>query len=375
MTNIGTIYEKYGILTACLTDPLSQIISKILQLKDNESNAVGFYYTDEICHVILLNIYNSQPIHFVIDTMDLLLSSTFVNKIIYYPFNESSKRITESNSILSRKSIDKYDNKLQENFKNLVINIHTDYNQNCTSLLLKLVNINFPSNLITGYSLVNSVLSTFMEKSFVLEDLPNDNIISCYLLKSAVSISSPREIINDDDIKYILEESRQEIINLATNFMDLFANHELFHNKILAKKSLLAKNNIDHLADLGVHIKNIVDAFDSIENLTINLGKVITSYNNAIRGTQLNKINIHDTSCTISRTATIILPGEISPPPLNSHSIHIPMANANLKFASSNQLLDILIYIDSLRDTTGESDTRFANLQNEITHELSRRRK
>ena len=58
---------------------------------------------------------------------------------------------------------------------------------------------------------------------------------------------------------------------------------------------------------------------------------------------------------------------------MNNKILMIPMINANLKLLSEEQLMDILIYLDSLRTSDGTGDTRFSHLQNEITYELSKR--
>src|SRR5437773_1781819 len=86
------IHGRCGILTACLIDPLSLLISKISGLQENEVNSVGFYYESDlhgtIVHsVLLFNIYDNDPIPWlrVSYTMDLLLASPFVTKITYYP--------------------------------------------------------------------------------------------------------------------------------------------------------------------------------------------------------------------------------------------------------------------------------------------------
>lgn len=378
---MDNIHEKYGIFACRLTDPLSQIISKIMSLRDNDPNSIGFYYINDSStyNITLLNIHDAHPIHWVTPnyTMDLLLESPFVSKIIYYPLNTSIKRITEINSILSRKSIDKHDTKLEETFKTLILSIDNDYSKDYTYLLWKLVNIDNRDNLITGYTLVNKILLKLMDTTDAIS-ISNSNIIPCHLLKKAVSISSTHDISNQDDIDHILEQSRQEIIALATCFMELFLKNKIFHDKILLKKSLIPKNNVSHLSDLGTCIRNIVKSFDNPDNLTINIGSMIIAYNNAIRGTGLTKIAISDNPCTISRSVTITIPGDIVSVPTamqSMQSIHIPMFHSNLKLASNSQLLDILIYIDSLRDTNGTTDTRFANIQNEITHELAHRRK
>ena len=150
------------------------------------------------------------------------------------------------------------------------------------------------------------------------------------------------------------------------------------------QQSYLPHRDLDAMKDLGIYISHITNSFDSAEVLSINLGGLVTAYNNAITGTNLTKIVIpkmknSKTHHTLSKQAVVTIPGdrnaEMVVVPVDSHTISIPMYNGNLTLVSEDQLLDILIYIDSLRDSDGTSDTRFANLQNEITHELAHRRR
>lgn len=516
MNNIT--YERCGIITACLTDPLSQFINKITGLKDSDHNSVGFYYHGELhginrCTVILFNIYDNDPVPWLRlgYTMDLLLASPFVTKITFYPIVTN-----QHGSLLSRATLSTVKHsrepKLEDMFRAVVIEtinsnasaIH-EKNVSYTALLLKIFGVTggeadrLMDGLITGYTLVNKVLLTLMGiKQSDLNKI-GSSIVPCPLLMKPVTISAPRETVSDNDIKYIVEESRREITKLVAVFVDLYTTHEIFRNNVLATRtsssysdyvnltSLFSKEtelithvvsgirngiisnstlndiiydlsnerfnlvnkipghihqslpmstnpnktvqiimetpmctfqdqslnynhhndyNIESLRDLGIYLEHIIESFDNPEPLTINLGALIAAYNNAIRGIpslDSSTINIlgnleypsRDSSnlstqshsrntgfsSTLSRHAVITMP---NPTPLSSNTqkinnqqttISVPMYSGNLSVLTDQQLIDILVYIDSLRDSDGSGDTRFANLQNEITHELSRRRR
>ena len=509
MSGIDNIHERCGIMTVCLTDPLSQLISKIMGLREDEANSVGFYYEAELhgvskCTVILFNIYDNDPVPWLRlgYTMELLLASPFVTKINFYPLvtNQSdSSSSLMSRATMSKRSISK---RLEDMFRTVVVEtistnagaIH-DKNISYTALLLKIAGITgedadrLTIKIITGYSLVNRVLLTLM--GIRQSDLSkiSSSIIPCPLLRTPVSIIAPREQPNESDIKYVIEESRREITKLVAIFVDLFTSHELFRSNILATRlvnyttdgnrssmgsvvnldslfslenelvshivggiqngiisnstlndiirdisderfslanqvpgyslSSLSKlpisinpnknvqvttdtmmctfqqpvastmfTNTDPLKDLGLYISHIVDSFTKPDALTINLGGIIGAYNNAIKGTDLDKISIPKLNTdvsksgvngahTLSRQAIVTIPGDPNGDniliPINSKAIPVPMYNGNLSSLSQTQLLDILVYIDSLRDSNGTGDTRFANLQNEITHELAQR--
>lgn len=470
------LHGKYGVLTVCLVDPLSQLINKISGMKPDDVNAVGFYYESELhgtiqSTVILFNIYDNSPISWLKlgYTMDLLLACPFVSKITYYPLIEA----TESDSSLFSKStmrtgVPKRPDKLfrativeeiGSNAKNII-----DKNIGYTGLLFRISNITgndvdkITNNIITGYTIVNKVLLTLMKVKASPGTKIAHSIIPCPLLKQHITVRrSQDEIKSDPEIKFVIEESRREITNLISVFIDLFTTHDGFRNHILntrfnksdniegilnreselithivggfqngilstetlnadinnlmtERNSLgiktdlplihLSKSNIqvlndtitcsfaskqpvktvaqdsEALGELGFHINNLALSFAHPEQITFNLGNLISSYNRAINGTNLKKISLPNTTqqnTTISRGCIITLPStsdEINIPPLN---LQIPMYNPDLTQLTESQLLDILVYIDSLRSSDGTYDNRFTNLQNEITHELSHR--
>lgn len=504
MSSSGTIYEKCGIIAACLTDPLSQFINKITGLKDDEHNCVGFYYEAELhgvnrCTVILFNIYDNDPVPWLRlgYTMDLLLASPFVTKITFYPIVTN-----QPGSLLSRATLSSAkqirETKLEDMFRTVVIEIINsnasaihDKNISYTALLLKIAGVTggeadrLTNGLITGYTLVNKVLLTLMGVKQSDLNKIGSSIVPCPLLKKPITISAPREHVAENDIKYIVEESRREITKLLAVFVDLYTTHDVFRSDILAtringmgsgqvdltnlfeiendlvshivsgiqngvisngtlndiiynltherfiltgqnhqslpmsdnpnktvqimmdtpmctfQEQSLSNNrhsdfNIESLKDLGIYLEHIVDSFDNPDPLTINLGGIIAAYNSAIRGIaslESSTINIPDhlehspgnnssarlqASHTLSRQAIATMPGRSSNEFLrkdSKHIISVPMYSGNLLGLTDQQLIDILVYIDSLRDSDGSGDTRFANLQNEITHELARRRR
>ena len=137
----------------------------------------------------------------------------------------------------------------------------------------------------------------------------------------------------------------------------------------------------DPLRDIGAYISHITESFSNSEILTIDLGGLISAYNNTVAGTKINKILVPyiGGNHTLSRSAIVTIPGDPNSEhikiPTDTKTIAIPMYNGNLTSLTESQLTDILVYIDSLRTNDGSGDTRFSNLQNEIIHELARRRR
>jgi hypothetical protein len=469
------IYGRCGIITACLVDPLSQLINKFSGLREDDMNAVGFYYEAEFhginkMTVILFNTYDNDPIPWLRlgYTMDLLLGSPFVTKIAFYPLVNSGPLLTRAS--IKSKTVK---TKLEETFRAIVIqtiNINAnaihDKNLSYTALLLRIAGITgeevdrLIGSIMTGYSLVNKVLLTLMgiEKADLVKI--SSSIIPCPLLQQPITITAPYESGHESDIKYVIEESRREITKLVAVFVDLFTSHEMFRQNVLAtrlsserEKSDISKllhceeelithmvdgiqngvisnetlnelikdlmnerfqlnnyqplalstrpltevkvidetimctfqqptsiQNTEPLQELGNYIQHLADCFENPQALTINLGTLISLYNDMIKGTSLNKVEFYPKNPgnhTMSRPAIITLPGQPNSEtltlPFSTDTIAIPMYNCNLTPFTDSQLLDVLVYIDSLRSSDGTHDTRFSTLQNEITHELAQR--
>lgn len=194
-------------------------------------------------------------------------------------------------------------------------------------------------------------------------------------------------IISNKNLNEIIHDLSNERSKLVSSVPNLSLSINPNKNINIVDESIpctfqlpLVSQNTEPLRDLGVYINHIVDSFDNPNVLIVNLGGMISSYNDAIRGTNLPKIIIPGVSQgdhTLSRQSIVTIPGNSkggnAEIPITSRSI--AMYNSNLTSLSEEQLLDTLVYIDSLRNTDGTGDTRFANLQNEITHELAQRRK
>ena len=490
--NTSQLHGKCGIITACLIDPLSQLINKISGRREDDVNAVGFYYEANLhgvnkCIVILFNTYDNDPIPWLRlgYTMSSLLASPFVTKICYHQLITSDKDASKG-PLLSRNAIPNgrrtSAENLEETFRIAVVHIigtnakaiH-DKNTSYTALLFKIAGITgedadrLYNQIITGYSLVNRVLIGLMGIDKVDPVKISSSIINCPLIMKPKSIIAPRDEIDDDEVKFVIEESRREITKLAAIFVDLFTTHEEFRTYVLtarinkpvsqitnvsldklmshefdlishitgglqngfvSNKTLieiirdiiserfnlgnyqqlpiclnpkpmvqvsnesmactfqqsaeninhLLNSNFDALRDLGGYISHLVESFNNNEVLTVNLGGMIAAYNNAVKGTSVNEISIPllGSSNTLSRSAVVTIPGNSNDAIIKipaSQTLVIPMYNSNLTIFTETQLIDILVYIDSLRSPDGITDTRFANLQNEITHELALRKR
>ncbi len=155
-------------------------------------------------------------------------------------------------------------------------------------------------------------------------------------------------------------------------------NVEITDQEIMCSFQQPPINNTNSLRDLGAYLSHLVQSFEKQEPLIINLTSIVTAYNLAVQNSILPSVLIptNDKKYTISRSAVVTLIEDLSISSLSipEQNIAIPIMGANLVILTETQLTAILIYIDSLREPEGTSDTRFVHLQNEIVRELARRR-
>lgn len=472
--DIPQLHDSCGIITVCLIDPLSLLINKILELGDDDHNAVGFYYESDIhgvrgTNVLLFNIYDNHVVSWLKlgCTMNKLLTSTYVRRITYHPLARVTASTTSS-SLLSRMTLGSSglpgSTKIIDKFKVLIIEamsnnsrILLDKSHVYNILLQRAVGLSGLSGLlnqqlITGYSVVNGVLATLTgDKSQAANGL-----IPCTLLKKSVSIVSNITVREVD--QHAIEEVRQELTLLTATFLDLLTTSISFYHAIQQKTidyntidlSLLAGlmrceeqlvtsivtsiqagllsnvtlndhikelvkqrmilgdyhsltmsirpastveitqqevmcsfqqpplNNVNSLRDLGSYLSHLVDTFEMSQPLIINLGGLVSAYNLTVQNTTLPLVAlpVNNNKHTLSRGATVTIPGDATVAQLTiaNHDIVIPIYDANLTILTESQLTAVLVYIDSLRAPDGYSDTRFAQVQNEVVQELAMRR-
>jgi len=422
--------QECGIVTVRLIDPISCLISKIIG-GNMCFNAVGFYY--DINTIILFNVYTGDYVPWMRFGYDLdsLLSCPFVDKIIFYPI--------DSTQTISKNMVQNKSRKLGELFRFKVLtqieNIDTKFNQkiNYKHLLLKAVGITQPNTTSNGYTLINNILLSLMSiKSPSKFDIASD-IIPCHLLKPSINLSSSDLVTSSNDTKRIFEESRHEMIIISNVFIDLFFTHDtfrqhIFNTQISTQNAI--KNNIPHINQTfsttekdPIHHKSTniqqLNTSKKDSNISINIqqltpykkdfeqsntfeedSKQLNKYKEDSNSTQIFSSSINKGGSNMSQCKgiqplnNIISENYGRSVGVNSKSI-ISQTNSQTETKNNNdiskrnlekhhielselsvhQLLDILIYIDSLRDSDGITSTKYATLQNTVIQELAKRQK
>lgn len=400
--------DKYGIITAHLTDPFSKLINKMFNTNESEPNSIGFYFESDLK---LFSTYHAHPIYWMssCQTLPDLLSSPFATNIISYSLDMIAIKNYQINKDKKFPSVyESFQTKplfnsvnVKRHFSQMIYDIISKSEQNSddiyTSILLRYANLEFK----TGYYFVNKVLSRLLQ---IPEPDRSTSILPPFVLKPQLLQSTFPS--NNLSLKHILNLSHVEITNLTLCFTNLFIKHEQFRSSILSnispnflnefvpnivqliesginntpsqlsKSSELSElsrsselseskgDNIRALKDLGCRLTDIITANEKF--MTVDLRALIDDYNKAIDNTNLSKIDIP--KYEVSKPAILILNHYKSE--IQDVSI-IPMNSHDLSSLTTSQLSDILIYIDSLRDSDGNTDLRFATLQNNIVYHLS----
>lgn len=444
---IYQICQSCGIFKARLTDPLSSIIAKILNLSDIDYNTIGLYYevdTDKY-NIIMFYIHNGVMIPWIKagTTLNFLLNSCFVSRLAFMPF-------------IADKTINR-PLRLQ------VIQLLTEYpildlDLNYTSLFLNSTHTPCDIKHGTGYSPINKIL--YFLAGYKAINIPCEDVEPCNLLKDPITFNNPRTEITDLDIKNLLPDIRKDLLMLVSVFLDLYTSNSKFRdivlhievydilrtvnvrNLFLKENELLShiiggiqggsisnnnlnelitevesqrwklgnfdtlprshnpatnvniitadvtsvqflshiNTNVDAIRQLGTYINVLIDIYQRNEPMIIHLGGLVSLYNDILKDSDVfPKIIIpdYDLPTTISRTATVTMPGKNDNNQLqidhHGSFIAVPIYNSDLTNLTEGQLIDVLIYIDSLRDFNGNSDKRFANINNDIIRELARR--
>ena len=336
--------SRFGIITVRLTDPLSIIIDQLLSIKEEEPNAVGFYFTiNNSKNIALFNSYDGQLVKWISDqyTLTKIIASPFVTKIKCYPLIETSSLIINDNTLLEKRFIDIV--------QGLIIAAKFSISMSDFSFIFS----------ARSDCLINKVLS------YLTGEKP-EHFTDCSLIKNYSSYNK----------KLLLNYNEEYITDICQNEIDKLKEYLLNHcdNRKMIDLSVFPSSKItsNHLINLHYYLSQIIKC-NNRETQELAFKNIVALFNDIVTETDIPQI-------TIPKEITSFLRPKII---LSHQSLHELTDNIlfnstcdyqnNLTILSNEQLLDLLIYIDSLRDSTGLTDIRFAKLQNEITFELANR--
>lgn len=373
---------RFGILTCNLTDPLSMLINKITISYDNKYNSIGFYYIndDGDYNIILFDLYDSYHIKWTIShcILSYFITSLYVIKIDFYSFDEEKYEFPSIyNTNVLKYNKNNVRNKLEEKFINIISGLLISYNyeRNYNSYL-----INIANNKKCADDLINKILILLFENYNI-----NDHFTK--FIKNTLSFDVKRSInyinIVDNNFDNIINK---EIMKLKKSFFEIYTNHKIlldtdlsiFIDKIDSNNNKINDDEIliksIELKNLGYWLNQIIYSDNKLEQKSA-IKNMISIYNNLIINSNIEQINTNK-DINIVLNPDLINNGSSSNDIILIISSNINTQNkTDFSVLSYTQLFDVLIYIDSLRDSSGFSDIRFSGVQNLITKELNYRTK
>lgn len=358
---------RFGILTCKLIDPLSNIIDIISA--NNKYNTIGVYYIkNDDYYVMLFNVYDGYNIHYI-KTINEIISSRYVSKLTYFSLDDKSNNNFQSLcnlNYLKTPVLDLIKSQLEEKFINIINGLSIIYNINTTSRNYDNLLLNIINKKKNGRTIIYKILS-------LLDNTINVKFTKSPLIKNTVVININKSYtyintdLNLDNLNIEISKLYQCFIIYHDKFPKI--DHSIFIND--NKINIANNNNNDNIIILGKCLADVINCDNKVDQ-TLHFKNMIIMYNNIVKNYNIplieNKINI-------LLYPEIILPQSSTTEIITIISSNIKSKNnTNLNILSNNQLFDILIYIDSLRDSLGSTDNKFSGIKNIITKELALRK-
>lgn len=380
------IYGSCGILTLYLSDPLTSLITTFCH---PSVHAIGYYYlSGNSYHVSVFNFFDTNFVPWLKfgATLDMLLSSPFVQHLTIYPL--PSVPLTHFSALCIQ---------IADSFpKPQTISSYTE-------LLLQSLNKSSKNCYIgqNGYTIVNTILTSLLTGDINICDT-NQAIIINPLLSPAITIHSTLQH-DQNQVDYIVSQTEQEISILSATFIELFTSDTNFRQTVITKRpnfeslnnvvteiesglaagvisltqlnDLLAPygmnidpklysgksvmivdgpvwcsftNDTTMIEDLGQHIKNMYQT-DSKTISDSNVIQLLTLFNTIADSHKLNTIKY-----------------KLEPKPFITN-----IYGTEIDQLDNNRLHQLLHKVEDLRQTT--KTINYVPLQNRITREMASR--
>jgi hypothetical protein len=279
-------------------------------------------------------------------------------------------------------------------------------NYNLSNLDEELMNCRIFENPLTIIALEDEIF--YEEKEYIIDKVRKDIVklisvfIDLYTIDDSFkAIISKSKIINDNIITTLLNQEKEllenifkgcntgilhlndlnNIITQLNNTRNLLSKNNTlklsFNNNpsgiiSIVKERQIVNNNDDNnekINKLGCYLNEITNSLDDEEPIYINWNDIIKLYNDLNN----NKIKeIDNKSSKSSREVILTFNNDIDNILRQKYKILTTEKN-NLEKYSIQELIDILIYLDSLRDSNGNGNNKYCKLQNDITYELAQR--
>lgn len=383
-----SLYGSAGIIFLSLTDPLSSLLFTIYP---SHNHAIGYYYiSDTTYYVSLFNVFDTNHIPWLKygSTLDIILSSPFVSQITLYPIFTSYSTHFIAQAIHIADSFPKPHPILSY------------------SHLLKSCFLQQSFDLPSGFTIVNTLLYQLLNPNnsnspnpstlIYATDISNKSLIISPLLQEPITIKT-QHVQDQNQIDYVVNETKKEISNLAGVFVNLFTTDNDFrHNicnftmqnktlsKILTELQTGLDTNVISIPEINQHIDleqyhlhsedkrvEIInhpswcslyqDDTQDIEALGVHIRQLQTkTIGNSIGSDMERLIELYNNIAIKHKIA-----------PITKTKTEINLKSDYIQEIDNTRLQKLLYEVEDLRQNT--KSINYIDLQNKITKELAYR--
>ena len=339
-----------GVLLGLVNDVYSEICSKMI---DERYSIVGiYYYRDGSINILFYRIFDGTIYPFLNDemTFDQLLSHPLINSLERYEFNQEGWLLDGN--------LDQLNDRVRLVINRSIINISPpDYR----NLILGYTNL-VDGPIMNGYYRINEII-----KSVVNGQNYNShhNIIDCKYLKDPIKLTKLPNNKFIDEATII--ESKRRLTDLSSTIIDLiFENPKYkdhltnFNAKIFSYNPIVINDQLitKELEMLKTIIEQLASSFETGKQPIISISKLIEIYNQMASKNDLplltikNKTNFESVGALLVANPSNINIDRISINLRSGEIIHISCTGDGLEKLSSDQLLEVLRYVLSIRGAT-----------------------
>ncbi len=413
-----SLYGSAGIIFLSLTDPLSSLLFTIYP---SHNHAIGYYYiSDTTYYVSLFNVFDTNHIPWLKygSTLDIILSSPFVSQITLYPIFTSysthfiAQAIHIADSFPKPHPILSYSHLLKSCFLQQsfdlpsgftivntllyqLLNPNNSNSPNSNSPNSNSPNSNSPNSNSPNSNSPNSNSSNPTTLIYVT-DISNKSLIISPLLQEPITIKT-QHVQDQNQIDYVVNETKKEISNLAGVFVNLFTTDNDFrHNicnftmqnktlsKILTELQTGLDTNVISIPEINQHIDleqyhlhsedkrvEIInhpswcslyqDDTQDIEALGVHIRQLQTkTIGNSIGSDMERLIELYNNIAIKHKIA-----------PITKTKTEINLKSDYIQEIDNTRLQKLLYEVEDLRQNT--KSINYIDLQNKITKELAYR--
>ena len=407
------MYE--GVITLYLCDPFSILISNFFSVPPDTCNAIGYYYhRDQICYVSLFNTFSAHKIYLSqeltllelmkigknIKLYPLIFDLSFGNPILTVEEINSSKKITREQffqaimrDTATYTTITDYRVCLSQtdNHGYMIINrtLYLLRNKSTTQITTerKITNLSIFKPVVQipeRMAIPETIIAqSKVEIAKFFEAIIEENMMTaCNIVQPAVHLSSLDKLMYflyegfmtgaldklelQTIIKELNKEKKQDLWPIPNTELEQL-NIINFSHSVVPEENIRMVIEHKNLQKIRNYLENLTQILQTEEHPILNLQYLIHHLNKILPGHEIAPIS--DTVTEVTKTF-LLERSEIEKIPVGTKNFSLTCDNPKLEDLTKEELIKLLIYLDSTRSEDGIQDKKFIALQNKIIARL-----